>query len=69
MFRSAQMSIECHWLACKCRKPSCLSSPPEQLIILAMYLVTFCDIMSAMGPRCMPFHLENYCALIQPATS
>ena len=56
---SARVSIECHWLACTGNHLAENHRTSDWLMIQAMDLAMFCDILSAMGPPCGPFHLEK----------
>ena len=57
MFTSARVFTDCNWLACTGAEPPCWKSLHNWLMILAMDLGY---ILSAMGPPCGPFNLENY---------
>ena len=57
MFTSAQVSIECHWLACTGNH---LAGNHHPLVDdIGHGFCYLCDSLSAMGPPCGPFHLEN----------
>ena len=50
-----------NWLACTFNHPAGNYVPHDWLMIQAMVfqLAIFCDSLSAIGPPCRPFHLEN----------
>ena len=59
MSMNAQVSIDCHWLACTGNH---LAGNHHTTIVddIGHGFSYACDSLSAMGPPCGPFYLEKY---------
>ena len=58
-FTSARVSIECHWSAYTGSHPAGNHHVPDSLMMEAMELAMFCNILSALGLYSKPFHCET----------